>query len=134
MDYSVKVIVAGGRDFDDYSKALPVLDELLFYKGDCKYFDGVTIVSGGARGADALGEQFAREFMLPVMPFPADWNAHGKAAGPIRNVQMAEYADILVAFWDGESRGTKHMIDTALAHGLEVHVYPYEVSDTGKVV
>lgn len=59
------------------------------------------------------------------MEFPADWNAHGKAAGPIRNQQMAQEADVLIAFWDGKSRGTKDMIEKATRAGLDMHVYRY---------
>lgn len=83
------------------------------------------VVSGGARGADAFGEEWARDRRVPVRVFPADWNRHGRAAGPIRNREMAEYADALVAVWDGESRGTKNMIEEATKRGLKVHVYRY---------
>ena len=58
--------------------------------------------------------------------FPADWDKYGKRAGYLRNVQMAEYADALLAFWDGESRGTKNMIDEALSRGLKVGVKRYD--------
>lgn len=81
------------------------------------------VVSGAARGADSLGELFAKENNIPVKQFPADWNAHGRAAGPIRNRQMAEYADVLIAFWDGKSPGTKNMIETMLKKGKIVKVY-----------
>lgn len=69
------------------------------------------IVSGGAKGADQVGERFAEQEGIPVQRFEPDWDEHGKAAGPIRNEEMAEYADVLVAFWDGESSGTKSMIE-----------------------
>jgi hypothetical protein len=62
---------------------------------------------------------------LKHMLFKADWDKHGKAAGPIRNQQMAQEADGLIAFWDGKSRGTKDMIQKALNYGLETHVYRY---------
>lgn len=128
-----KIIVAGGRDFDDYGYLHQKVGEVLansesyFYgmAGDYARYDNVEIVSGGARGADFLGERFAEENIMPLKQFPADWDAHGRAAGIIRNEEMARYADMLIAFWDGQSRGTKHMIDTALDHGLEVHVFRY---------
>lgn len=129
---TVKIIIAGGRDFDDYGLLHGTLHDLFISHGHWRC--AVEIVSGAARGADELGERFAEDWSAPVKRFPADWDKHGKAAGPIRNNQMAEYADILVAFWDGKSRGTSHMINSALKHGLEVHVYRYELSDTGKVV
>lgn len=77
------------------------------------------VVSGGAPGVDMLGEQWAREEIVthgwhkpsyPVTRFPADWNQYGRAAGPMRNKQMAEYADILVAYWNEDTRGTLNMI------------------------
>jgi hypothetical protein len=73
-----------------------------------------------------MGEEWAKKNGCPVKLFPADWNTHGTAAGPIRNKQMAEYADGLIAFWDRKSKGTKNMIDTAISHGLPVVVIEYE--------
>ena len=97
-----KVIIAGCRDFDNY--------ELL--KEKCEYYlqnkmqtHNVIIVSGHAAGADTLGERFAAEHNLLCELHPADWSKHGRAAGPIRNAEMADVADALIAFWDGESRG-----------------------------
>ena len=113
-----KVIIAGGRDFQNTE----LLQEEMFYLQQTLDVD--EIVSGGARGADKLGEIWAGND-TPVTPFPADWDLHGKAAGYIRNKEMAEYADVLVAFWDGKSKGTKHMIDLALAGGLLVKVVKY---------
>jgi hypothetical protein len=115
----MKVIIAGGRDFDDY---LTLNCEIDFLNNH--YFK-LEIVCGGARGADTLAENYAKQLGLPVKVFPADWDKHGKSAGYLRNQQMAEYADMLVAFWDGKSKGTKHMIDLALIHKLETHVKFY---------
>ena len=67
-------------------------------------------MDGGAIGADALGHDWAYERQYEIIEFPADWNQHGKKAGILRNIEMANQADIVVAFWDGESRGTQHMI------------------------
>ncbi len=115
----VKLIVAGGRDFSDHSFLLDKMSELN------KFLNISEIVSGCAKGADTLGERFAVEFRIPIKRFPADWDTHKKAAGPIRNTQMAKYADVLVAFWDKKSRGTKHMIDTATKEGLQVYIFNY---------
>jgi hypothetical protein len=98
------VIIAGGRDFSDY-------DYLRFVMELYGLDQDVCIISGGARGADRLGERFAKENDLPLTIFPADWTTHGKRAGYLRNEQMAQHADMVVAFWDGKSKGTKHMID-----------------------
>jgi len=81
------------------------------------------IVSGAARGIDQLGEEWAEAQGLPVKRFPANWKEHHRAAGPIRNREMAKYADALVAIWDGQSKGTKSMIGLAEKAGIEIHVH-----------
>ena len=113
----MKYIVAGGRDFDDKAQMKRALDTLLCL--------GDVIVSGKAKGADTLGESYAGWRKLQVDSHPADWNKHGKSAGVIRNQQMAQEANGLIAFWDGKSKGTKHMIEAATRCGLEVHIYRY---------
>jgi len=114
-----RVIVAGGRGFNNYPLMKERLNVLLANQPE------VTIISGTAAGADRLGERYAEERELPVERYPAQWDLHGKAAGYKRNQQMAEVADALVAFWDGQSRGTKHMIDIATKIGLAVRVVRY---------
>ena len=111
-----KVIIAGCRDFSDYAVLRSFADETL------AGMDDVEIVSGGARGADALGERYARERGRGLKVFPADWKKWGAAAGPIRNAEMAAYADALIAFWDGKSAGTRDMIRRAEEKGLSVHI------------
>jgi hypothetical protein len=81
------------------------------------------VVSGCARGADRLGERYARDRGLPVRRFPADWGGLGRMAGVVRNHAMARYADALIAVWDGSSRGTGHMIRVARKRGLRVYVH-----------
>lgn len=102
-----KLIVAGSRGFSDYQKLKRDIDALAFgpYSND-----EISIVSGGARGADALGERFARVNGVQLYRFPADWDRYGKRAGFFRNERMASFADGLLAFWDGVSPGTQHMI------------------------
>lgn len=114
-----KVIIAGGRDFNDYTLLLKEVWSIL--KGD----DNIEIVSGCANGADKLRERFAESFGLKISKFPADWNKNGRSAGPIRNLEMAKYGSELIAFWDGKSRGTKNMIDTANKLGLKVSTIIY---------
>ena len=111
-----KVIIAGSRDFADYALLCSFADQVLAGAED------IEIVSGGARGADALGERYARERGYALKVFPADWKKWGRAAGPIRNGQMADYADALIAFWDGQSSGTRDMIQKAEEKGLAVQV------------
>ena len=114
------VIIAGGRDFSDYALLAKTMDHLL-----SNIRDDITVICGKARGADTLGEQYAKERGFSVQYFPADWKRYGKSAGYRRNAEMAENADALVAFWTGKSRGTKHMIETAKTRGLKVRVKRY---------
>ena len=116
-----KVIIAGCRDFADYEL---LKEECDFYLQNQKPED-IVIVSGHASGADALGEHYALERDLQLETYTADWKAHGRAAGPIRNAQMASVAHALIAFWDGKSRETKNMIDMATKRGLQVSVVRY---------
>lgn len=116
----MRLIIAGGREFNDYELLKEKLGHLLINNTD-----DVEIVSGKARGADSLGEKYAKEKGYLIKEFPADWNKHGKAAGYLRNKEMAEYATHCVCFWDGESKGTKHMIDLANKMGLELRIIKY---------
>lgn len=120
---TIRVIVAGGRDFDDYELLQQSLGAIL---SNSKYaFNSFTIVSGGAKGADFLGERYAKENDFKLETYPAKWEEHGKSAGPIRNKMMAQVSQIAVVFWDGESKGSRNMINNALEHGLELHVIRY---------
>lgn len=112
-----RVIIAGSRTFEDYKLLKKTMDNLL-----SQIKDEIQIVCGKARGADTLGEEYAKERGYQIAYFPADWDKFGKSAGYKRNVQMAENADALVAFWDGQSRGTKHMIDIAREKGLKIRI------------
>ena len=126
----LRIIIAGSRDFNDYE--LLKKEVLNILKQDNRPKDTVKIISGTARGADTLGEQFAKEFGLKVARFVPDWDGLGKRAGYVRNAEMAKFAvegdndGMLIAFWDGNSKGTKHMIDFAKRYGLEVHVVNYK--------
>jgi len=110
-----KVIIAGSRSFDNYEILRHRMD---YYLQHVLKTAIVNILSGGAKGADALGEKYAKERNLPVQRFLADWNTHGKSAGIIRNCEMAKIADAAVVFWDGKSSGSKHMIDEAKRNPL----------------
>ena len=117
-----KVIIAGCRDFADYE----LLKEKCDFYLQNKEKEDIVIVSGHASGADALGERYAQERGLQLETYPADWKVHGRAAGSIRNAKMASVAHTLIAFWNGKSRGTKNMIDTATKRGLKVSVVRYK--------
>lgn len=86
-------------------------------------WDITEVVSGTAKGVDTLGEYWARELGIPVKEFPADWNQYGKRAGILRNGDMADYADALIAIWDGKSKGTLHMISDMVHKGKPVFVH-----------
>ena len=126
MSDRTKVIVAGSRDLvirtEPNLNPMQWLDGLLCtaFKTLHPHYD-LEIVSGGSGNIDKLGERWAQfSGCEAVTVFPADWSKHGKAAGPIRNRQMAEYADALVLIWDGESRGSKNMLEEATKRGLRV--------------
>ena len=112
----MKLIIAGGRNFQNYQQLCKVCGNILQDQTN------IEIVNGTCRGADKLGEQYAKEKRLKIKRFPANWNKYGKAAGPKRNQQMANYADALIAFWDGKSRGTKNMIDLAKQANFKVKI------------
>ena len=116
----MKIIVAGGRDAEP---ALYLVDKAIEESGMKK--DMTQLVHGAARGIDSAAGEWAKINNIPVHVFPADWSKYGKSAGPIRNKQMAEYADALIAIWDGISRGTKHMIETAESMNLKIYIYDY---------
>lgn len=118
-----KVIIAGTRDFADYELLKEKCDAILSSK---KMDYNIVIVSGTARGADRLGERYARERGYRIDRHPADWDRDGNSAGPIRNALMADNAHALIAFWDGRSRGTMNMIRTAKAKGLMVRIVDYQ--------
>jgi len=101
----MQVIIAGSRTAWKYDDLIMAVQE--------SGFDITEVVSGCAPGADRLGERFAKQYNIPVKKFPADWNKHGKSAGVLRNLEMAEYAEALIALWDGKSKGTAHMIKAA---------------------
>lgn len=118
-----KVIVAGSRGFSNYRLLREKCNKFLREKRkECN----IIIVSGHARGADTLGEKYAQDEGFALEIYPAQWKKLGKQAGYRRNEQMAEVADALIAFWDGESKGTKHMIDIMNAKSLQVKVVEYE--------
>lgn len=116
----MKVIIAGGRDYTDYGQLKIICDYKLFAQ-----HPDIEIVSGGANGADKLGEKYAKENGYALKRFPANWDKYGKRAGVLRNEEMAKYADALIAFWDGKSKGTKNMIEVAQKHNIKVKIVNY---------
>lgn len=119
-----RIIIAGSRTFSDYELLKRETDKVMMH------VEMPVIVSGGARGADTLGERYAKEHGVKLIRFLAEWEKDGVKAGYIRNTRMAEYASktsagILLAFWNGRSRGTRDMIDKARQRGMKVHIVRY---------
>ena len=118
-----RLIVCGGRDFADYGFFETCMDRLL------SYYKEVRLVSGHASGADHFAEKYAEERGIEIEIFSAEWKKYGRAAGPIRNRAMLDYAKEAVpeiaAFWDGKSKGTKDMLKRAQDVGAKTHIFYY---------
>lgn len=112
----IKCVIAGSRVFTRWKEIYPIID----YFNQFLNIDEV--VSGGARGVDRIGEHWAEDNFIEVKQFIPDWNGLGKKAGIVRNEEMAKYANAAIIIWDGESRGTKNMIENALKYGLKLYV------------
>lgn len=120
---TIVLVVAGSRSITDCETVELHLSDVI---STFPQNSPVRLVSGGATGVDSCAEQFARDHRYPIEVFEADWDTHGNVAGPIRNQQMAEEGDVLCAIWDGESPGTKDMIEKALNEGLDLFVFQEE--------
>jgi hypothetical protein len=123
----VKLAVVGSRDYDP-SRYWIVRNEIqsIAYRVG---WDNIELVSGGARGVDSMAAQAARHFDIPITVFPADWKRHGRRAGMIRNAQIVEIADELLAFFGAErTPGTSDTVRRAAQKGI-----PVWVSDSGGI-
>lgn len=109
----MNIAIVGSRDYEDVSKVVAFVKELP---------KGTVVISGGARGVDTIAEASAQMFGLETKIFKADWATYGKQAGFLRNRQIVDLADRLVAFWDGQSRGTAHSIQLGYDKGIPVEV------------
>ena len=117
----LKIVIAGCRNYNNYYEAKEYID---FCIREIKKNNTIVILSGGCRGADAIGERYAIENGYEIRKFVANWDKYGKAAGPIRNEQMAIEADYIICFWDYKSRGTKSMIENAKKYSK-----PYKIKN-----
>jgi hypothetical protein len=127
------IIIAGTRTYSDYTELKQVCSDYVAHliKDGVSQQNEISIISGMASGADSLGVKFAKESGLCLIECAADWDAYGKAAGYRRNDQMAKLATdngcgVLLAFWDGKSKGTKHMIELAEKHKMEIYITLYK--------
>jgi len=105
-----RILVAGSRNYNNFAEAKSFIENCI---SRLKNEYTLVFVSGTCRGADMLGERFAAENGYEIERYPADWKRFGKSAGPKRNETMAKVADYVICFWDGQSKGTKSMIDFA---------------------
>ena len=117
----MRTIIAGSRDVTDIAYVVWAIK--------AAGWEPTVVISGAARGVDRLGEQWAECVGVPVELFPADWATYGKAAGHLRNAEMADNAEALIAIWDGKSPGTKGMIQIATRKGLKVFIYRTDLID-----
>lgn len=116
----MKLIIAGSRNYNDEADFFQRMNNIVA-KND--WVREVTeVVSGTARGADSLGEKWATFYGFDITRFPANWNKFGRGAGHMRNAEMADYADGLILFWDGVSKGSGNMLDNARSRNLKIHV------------
>lgn len=110
----MKLAVIGSRNFNNYDileETLSTLEEPI-----------TEIISGGAKGADALAEQWAKNHNVPIRVHKADWVKYGRGAGPKRNKKIIADCDICVAFWDGKSTGTKNSIELSKKAGKKTKI------------
>lgn len=122
----MKILVCGSRHFNDWKLLVDTLWEIMDSRKTEQYVctDEYTIIHGDAKGADSLADKFAYTFGTNLDVYPADWDTHGKAAGPIRNKQMLDEGkpDLVIAFLAPDSRGTKNMIEQATKAGVPVKI------------
>ena len=98
----MKIAVIGSRDFEDYALLESKLNTL----------ENITsIISGGAKGADSLAEQYALQHSIDVVVIKPDWKRYNRGAGLVRNKEIVDMADLVVAFWNGKSKGTLDVIE-----------------------
>ncbi len=117
----MNLVICGSRFFNDYESFEQIM--LDFLSKNNLDVHSCIVISGGARGADKLAENFSYTHNYEFYEIPADWSTHGKSAGIIRNLQMLDVANHVVAFWDGKSPGTKHMIDTCKKRNIKNTVF-----------
>ena len=144
----VKAIICGSRNFCNYTfldekcrEVFGSISNTVMFGDYEKDITIIEIISGGAKGADELGERFAFNNSIEIKKFPAQWDRYGKQAGMLRNTEMINYAarkeheddyGMSIAFWDGESKGTKQAIDYAKRMKLDVKVFIYKGRKTNE--
>lgn len=117
----MNIAIVGSRNFKDYEFMKSVIETYIIENS----LEQTIIVSGGAKGADALAEKFASEKGYGTLIFLPEWEKYGRGACSVRNTQIIENADVVIAFWDGASRGTKDSIDKAKKMGKKLMIHSF---------
>ena len=115
----MRIVIAGSRNYEDYTEAEKFID---FCISEIKSGNEIIILSGGSKGADIIGEKYARKRGYKIEKYLPEWNKYGRAAGPKRNEKMAKDCDLVICFWNGRSKGTKSMIEYAKKENKKVRV------------
>jgi hypothetical protein len=127
----MRIIIAGGRDFSNYNLLKSECDRIIGSLHYSQNYIDYEVISGDAPGADTLGKRYAKEKKYRLIIMSAKWDLYGKSAGYIRNKKMRDYAKLdpdysmLIAFWDGKSKGTKNMIDLAKEELDKIEIIKY---------
>lgn len=114
----MKLAIIGSRAMTDYEWLCQRIQHIV----NAHQYTISTIISGGAKGADMLGERYAIEYNMPCIVHQAQWQQYGRKAGIIRNQDIIHDSDIVIAFWDGISKGTKDSINKARKKGKLIHI------------
>lgn len=117
----VKLAIVGSRGFQDYDALSEFIDKTIKENS----YEIIGVISGGAKGADSLGELWAKTKGYPITIYQAEWDKYGKSAGFRRNYDIIKNCDIVFAFWDGESKGTKHDLELAKQFRKPIFLYNY---------
>jgi len=112
----INVGIIGSRNFDNYELMKSYINQFI----KTEFID--SIISGGAKGADQYAELYADENMIELKTFIPDWKKYGRGAGIVRNKDIISYSDMIFAFWDGKSKGTKSSIDIARKQNKQVYI------------
>lgn len=125
-----KVVICGSRTASEQADHLenPLVHEVYMLLSNKYDGIGCTIISGGAKGADTFAKNFAKAYDTAFIEILPDWETHGKKAGYLRNIEMLDQdgVSMVIAIWDGKSKGTKHTIDCASARGINTHILFFE--------
>ena len=126
MKTTLRIAIIGSRTYNNYNEFKHLL---ISFINNLPKDTLIEFVSGGAKGADTLAEQFAKEFNMPITVIKPDWEKYGKRAGFVRNYDIINNSNYVIAFWDGKSEGTKHSIEIAKKQGKQTLIYDFIIKN-----